>query len=203
MHKSIDLVLKKDKCYSNNIDLINLTFKTFKFLLDTEYVSNNLSNVQEKIFNLIVAKIEEGLEKEIINYNELSSFLLTLNDYKKIYVSPLILYEVHEIMKENDNDVVEFVSAILEDNYLFIDKQIIFNYELLVSFEKLSSDQISEKTEEYKTLDGRYIYEGGLFSREELEKNIEERYIMLVIQFKYAINQEKTKLYQIDYSFND
>ena len=74
-----------------------------------------------------------------------------------------------------------------------------FGAEIKVRIENLTKQQVSEKAEEYKAQDGRYIYEGAFLSREELEGIIEKQYAILILELKYQVNGEELTVYMINY----
>ena len=123
--------------------------------------------------------------------------------HQKANVTKLAQHDIEQALREqgvlDKVKVNSFSSSILKGYYIMGKTTPVFGCQTRVNIKKLTKQQISEKVEEYKAQDGRYIYEGAFLSREELERVVAKQYAILTLQLKYKVNSDAIKVYEIDY----
>ena len=196
--------LKKEWGYSEDFDLNETAPKFLKTMIEVKSFAMNYAEVlSDYLSSQIMFEIERSIPKTEIFYSRLSELKKSIDRQKKLYVAEIAKYDIQQLLSESDSEdkveVVPFNSSILGGHYVLCNTPMKFGAEIKVRIENLTKQQVSEKAEEYKAQDGRYIYEGAFLSREELEGIIEKQYAILILELKYQVNGEELTVYMINY----
>jgi hypothetical protein len=196
--------LKKEWGYSGDFDLNETPPKFLKTMIEVKSFAMNYAEVlSDYLSSQIMFEIERSILKKEVLYSKLSALKELIEKQKILYVSEITKYDIQQILLEGASgdkvEVVTFNNSILGGHYVLCNTPMKFGAEVKVRIENLTKQQVSEKAEEYKAQDGRYIYEGAFLSREELEGIIEKQYANLILELKYQVNGEELTVYVINY----
>ena len=196
--------LKKEWGYSRDFDLNETPPKSLKTMIEVKSFAMNYAEVlSDYLSSQIMFEIERSIPKKEVLYSKLSALKELIEKQKILYVSEIAKYDIQQILLEGASgdkaEVVPFNSSILGGHYVLCNTPMKFGAEVKVRIENLTKQQVSEKAEEYKAQDGRYIYEGAFLSREELEGIIEKQYAILILELRYQVNGEELTVYMINY----
>ena len=202
--RSINSTIQNEWGHSSSVDLQNVAPKYLRMVIEVKSVADNYSEVLEEYLAMnIFYEIEESIEIKTVTRSKSSCLLDFMRVQKDIHVAESIVYDIEGILVEHDAvdkvRITSFDSSIWSGYYLMGNKALSFGCAVKIRIDKLSKQEVSEKAEEYKAQDGRYIFEGAFLSREEIENYIEKQFASLVMEFKYKVNSEGVLVYKIDY----
>lgn len=204
--EAIDESIKGEWGYSCNLGLEDVSAKFLKVIIELKSIAINYEEVmRDFLIRQINAEIERQLHKQKISRKDLSNIIQSANSGQNIYTTEYVKYVINQTIESEDLQseckIIPVKSSILSGHSIVIDNAFMFNYEIKVGIENLSNKQLAEKAEEYKTQDGRYIYEGAILSREELEKFINQQYAILELQLKCKTNSDNILVYDVDLKY--
>lgn len=199
----INEVIRGEYGYTSKINLDTVEDRIIIFTTDMfSYAINHDESLIDYLIDLIRIEIANSVKKKVIHYSKIAKSKLNNKSSKTLYITDSLKYYAEFILNEckinNKTKTEYFNSSILYGDYLIFKNQFKFGYDLSLSIYDLSPQQIAEKAEEYKMNDGRYIYEGALLSREEIESYISKQYGVFEIKLKCKVNNEEIKVYEID-----
>lgn len=194
--------IKSQLEYCEDFNLDEMSLKIYKIIFEFKSFSINYNEVlTEYLINQIKHEIVKNITIKKIEYSDMFELKKYLKGYKKICVSETHKNKAIKILKANElsekMDIIVLKNSILSEYYTICNEIIKFGINIVINIEELSKKQILEKVEEYKVNDSRYIYEGAILSREELESIVAKQYAVLELKLKYKINCENAIVYQI------
>lgn len=193
--------VSKEWGYTGGFDLSEVAPNVLKMMIEVNSTAiNYVDFIIKHISKQVILKIKSDIHKELASP---STFEESIKEAESLYVSNIAKQNVEQILTKNalsDKVAIEsFESTILDGYCVLVNKALEFGCDIKIEIEKLTKRQIAEKAEEYKAKDGRYIYEGAILSREELESIVQKQYAFLVLQLKYKVNKEDITVYKINY----
>jgi len=196
--------LKKEWGYSEDFDLNETAPKFLKVMIELNSFAINYAKVlSDYLSSQIMFEIERSIPATLVLYSRLSALKEFVEQEKVLYVSEIAKRDIKQMLSESaledKVEVISFNSSILGRHYVLCNTPMKFGCKIGIRIEKLTKQQVSEKAEEYKAQDGRYIYEGAFWSREELERIIEKQYAILILELKYQVNGGELTAYRIKY----
>lgn len=92
----------------------------------------------------------------------------------------------------------EIRGRILGNELLILSEKFSFNCVVdKLNIRNMNETEFDEKINEYKREDGQYTYRGVFLTRQELERIIYEKHVILTLDIRYATNVDKNKNYVI------
>lgn len=164
-----------------------------------------VDGIVRSIFNYMAKNINCKIINKDIYYDENIAKLLECSD-RLCFVSGgfTCAYFIKDVtLRDKFLDFIKKLkrieSKILKGNSFFAENSFAFNcYVSNIQVKELDSEEISKQAEKYKRTDGHYIYDGALFSREELEKTIKKLFCVLSIEIRCEIKAEQDTIFKIN-----
>ena len=201
----IEKSISSSKGFSETINLDSVESRHLKTIIELKSFAINYDEVLiEYLCKQIKYEIGNSIPKTMIHISHLDELIDFILSEKDIHVTRLAQYDIERALKERgiyDSINIEcFNSTILSGYYILGKNMMSFGCKIDLNIDNLSPIRVSEKAEEYKTQDGRYIYEGAFLLREELENIISKQYALLTLKLQYKVNSDEIKVYEIDYA---
>lgn len=205
---AVETAIKSEWGYNENLSEFGESGQ-LRIYFEKDEESLNLDDVITRyLIDSIFSKIRSSIGVTTVYRDEnFEAELLRLSDSQVEYISKNLI----NIVKRHINDSTQkekvlnkFAKAkeirgkILENDLLVLSTQFSFNCTIdELSIRPLNEAELSEKITEFKRDDGQYTYRGVFLTRQELEKIVYEKHVILTVRIRCATTIEQGNNYVI------